>query len=294
MQPPRASKLPFAFAALALVPAAASAYTLKTSSSGAPVHWTSGVELVPAFASGLPGVSPAAARAVTETSAATWEISLVGTGVGISVAATTAAAAPHVDDGINTVRWAVDTADPDIEHGVLALTFVAYRVSDGVIEDADVVMNAADFAWTTATTGCNAQYDLENALTHEVGHALGLAHSLNSRATMFATGVACEITKRDLTNDDLAGLDAIYPPTSGCSAGGSGGWGAVLVAGFAVGLVRVRRRRWSPRDHGDVAAIEGQREDMKAWVEGVNTRRAVRSLSGSLSRSGDPSEHLHR
>jgi len=233
-----------AIAVLVIAPVVASAYVIKTSSSGASVHWTvSEVELTPAFVPGPSSVTSSVAQAATAAAATTWRTALAGT-VDVVESTTVVAAAPHGNDGVNLVRWAIDKADPDIEHGVLALTFVAYRVSDGVIEDADIVLNSADFAWVTAGAGCKTGYDLESAMTHELGHALGLAHSADHDATMFATGGPCEVGKRDLTADDQAGIDELYPapvpmPMGGCSAGGGSGGLAALI-GFA--LIAVMRK----------------------------------------------------
>ena len=54
--------------------------------------------------------------------------------------------------------------------------------------------------------------DLENVFAHELGHYLGLAHSTEAEATMFASAVAGETLKRDLAADDVEGLCAAYPP----------------------------------------------------------------------------------
>jgi uncharacterized protein (TIGR03382 family) len=105
-------------------------------------------------------------------------------------------------------------------------------------------------------TGC-AYYDLQNTLTHEVGHVVGLAHPPGpDTATMWEFANVAEISKRDLDPDDVAGLCAIYPagaePTTcagtggpGCApagcACGSGGGGAMAIA--ALVLARLARRR---------------------------------------------------
>lgn len=242
---PALASLGFVAATIAASPRA-SAFTITTSNNGTHVHWEPHqIELVPALLPAPAQIDGASASAALDAAAMTWQIALGGADLGIGKAPQAAAAAPHQNDGINTVRWALDKSDPDIEHGVLALTFVSYRAADGVIEDADIVLNAADFTWTTAMVGCKAEYDLESALTHEIGHALGLAHSVgHPEATMFATGTSCETQKRDLAGDDQAGLVMLYPASAeagGCATTGGSGAGGFMVLAAAAVLARKRR-----------------------------------------------------
>jgi hypothetical protein len=79
----------------------------------------------------------------------------------------------------------------------------------GEIWDADIELNAFEFSFSV--DGVSAGEDLDSVLTHEVGHWLGLDHSRDSSATMFAkygggTG------PRTLAADDQAGICEIYPP----------------------------------------------------------------------------------
>ena len=70
-------------------------------------------------------------------------------------------------------------------------TFNRYNVDSGILVDADIVINDRDFLWDDTSTTNHEDvhvYDLQNTMTHELGHAIGLAHSDVEASTMFATG----------------------------------------------------------------------------------------------------------
>ena len=56
--------------------------------------------------------------------------------------------------------------------------------------------------------GANA-FDIETVALHELGHNLGLLHSNVLGAVMYPT-VSSNFTNRQLTNDDLSGIEALY------------------------------------------------------------------------------------
>ncbi|MEO8700933.1 MAG: matrixin family metalloprotease [Kofleriaceae bacterium] len=235
-------------ALLIAAPAPATAYDLAASSAGDPVHWAAGdITITLAIEPGPPELDPdAAVRAVT-AAVATWQAALVDSSISIALAGDPAAPATHTNDGVLTLRWAFDADDPDLEPGLLGQTFLAYRTGDAQLVDADIVLNANDFVWTTDPTSCANEYDVESAVTHELGHALGLAHSIgHPEATMFATGDACDVAKRDLSADDTEGLDELYAPppseTGGCTTSGPTGAGALALVFAGLLLTRQRAR----------------------------------------------------
>ncbi len=171
--------------------------------------------------------------------------------------------------------------------GIVALTSVLYDPNTGRIMDADIELNGWDgldagtvigvppsHGWyftcvDPAGPPC-ARYgqdncafmDLQNTVTHEAGHFIGLAHPCGNAGlpsctsppptgevpyaerTMSPTTTVGEVTKRSLSADDIAGVCAIYPePKGGCGCGsaGAGGTVALLVAALAL-----RRRRAGP------------------------------------------------
>ncbi|KAL2922725.1 Metalloendoproteinase 3-MMP [Bienertia sinuspersici] len=53
------------------------------------------------------------------------------------------------------------------------------------------------------------QMDLDSVVHHEIGHLLGLNHSDNPNAVMYS-GIGAGQRKRDLQNDDIQGIEALY------------------------------------------------------------------------------------
>jgi hypothetical protein len=115
---------------------------------------------------------------------------------------------------------------------IIALTTTNYNRNTGVIVDADIEFNGAlrysafeedDLPKCPVTVGSCTDTDVQNAATHEVGHLLGLAHTPDAEATMFASAPAGETKKRTVAEDDTGGLCAIYPsggPPATCTPSG--------------------------------------------------------------------------
>jgi hypothetical protein len=93
----------------------------------------------------------------------------------------------------------------------LALTTVTFDLDTAEIYDTDIEVNTATVEVRVEPTP--NEFDLVGILTHEAGHALGLAHSAETTATMFATLAEGSIEYRTVEPDDLAGICATYPYT---------------------------------------------------------------------------------
>jgi hypothetical protein len=81
--------------------------------------------------------------------------------------------------------------------------------------DSDIVFWDGGWKFFTGTTGCSSGAYLEDVATHEFGHALGMSHSSVSGATMYPSYSGCSQQLRSLAADDIAGVEALYPPTGG-------------------------------------------------------------------------------
>jgi uncharacterized protein (TIGR03382 family) len=100
----------------------------------------------------------------------------------------------------------------------------------------------------STTAGCIAM-DLQNTVTHEVGHFLGFGHSEERTSTMYARASAGETRKRRLSADAAQSTCSVYPTgapgypcavaADGCSTAG----GSPALAAAAALLLLLRRRR---------------------------------------------------
>jgi hypothetical protein len=78
--------------------------------------------------------------------------------------------------------------------------------------EADMVFYDGGFRFFPGSSGCASGLYLEDVATHEFGHVLGLGHSSVSTATMAPSVQWCSMATRSLDGDDLAGVEALYPP----------------------------------------------------------------------------------
>ena len=93
----------------------------------------------------------------------------------------------------------------------LALTTVTYDPDTGEIYDADMEVNTTVSPVVVSDPVADDAYDFLSIVTHETGHFLGLAHSGDERATMYAHYQPGQTSMRNLTEDDVTGICTIYP-----------------------------------------------------------------------------------
>ena len=97
-------------------------------------------------------------------------------------------------------------------NNTLALTTVVFNPDTGELYDADMEINTAQVKMTLTDPVPADGYDFASIVTHETGHFLGMAHSGDSHATMFAHYQPGSTAMRSLTSDDVSGICTIYSP----------------------------------------------------------------------------------
>lgn len=110
------------------------------------------------------------------------------------------------DDGVNAVIIHDDVWPAELVPGAIAQTIV-HVDPNGDLRDADIHLNAVD--WRFSLDGAPGTLDARSILVHELGHALGLGHSSDARATMAPNGSG--LRWRSLERDDVEGLCSLYP-----------------------------------------------------------------------------------
>ena len=172
---------------------------------------------------------------------------------------------------------------PDSAAGITTATYVddSSSARDGAIVDADIELNGVDFSIAVdgVTQGThNCQSELQNTLTHELGHLLGLEHTClavgdpprvddkgnavpscgmasadQQAATMFNFQECGETKKETLEPDDIAGACGVYPiamdpgtcepvgEDTGCCNTGSGPAGPLVLFGLVFAFWRRRK-----------------------------------------------------
>jgi MYXO-CTERM domain-containing protein len=288
------------FLVLFLAARPAAAYVRYTSANGKMFKWPQSCVAVTVFPDDLLGMMTRdEILGAIDASAATWSsVSDACTYLNIMVSSSSGATPRAVNDGRNNVifrstSWCKltdqNTCDDSVPYdpAALALTSVSASTSTGIIKDADIEVNAYHFSWADLVMHPDLRgdgqnfHDLQNAVTHEMGHLIGLDHTCYLQppapldnngnpipdcanaspdvlaTTMFPSANPGDIDKRDLAPDDQQAVCDIYPAaqdpktcspgqtgSKGCSsAGGAPSSAAGPLVMLVVGLLATRARR---------------------------------------------------
>ena len=168
----------------------------------------------------LPNISAAEFQTVIQGAFERWRQVSGGAPISATFAGFLGGVEPPLRDDLNLI------AIQDLPAGVLGVTYVRVNTA-GELGDIDMGITAAQ-PWSTNPAGETGRFDLPATVTHEIGHMLGLAHSMLGETTvlpgggrrvaaaeaiMFPIAFSPGSAVRPLSADDGAGLADLYPPS---------------------------------------------------------------------------------
>jgi uncharacterized protein (TIGR03382 family) len=231
--------------------ATASAFELRKDSQGDVVRWQRPVTFIvdPGLAAAFqePRAKQAVLAAIAEVEEATAELDVrmeegAVKGPGFEL------------NGAGNQNEILTLSDWPYTDGALASTVVTLNARTNEILDTDIVFNVEQHTFRVLDGPAMRDDldDVQNTLTHELGHALGLMHNaMDQRVVMYPRAAAGEIGKRVLQDDDRQGLAALYgvapegpvtsAPQMGCSASPTSA--VPWIVGLALAGWLLQRRR---------------------------------------------------
>jgi MYXO-CTERM domain-containing protein len=274
-------------ALVAFAAAPAQAYVRYLTDTGQPFHWAQTCVPLVGFPNDLPEMTPDQINTAATAAAAVWSADgLPCTYMRINVEMSSR---PTVRAKFDSANYLIFRSDSWCRQGdkagtctnydpsALAITSVFVNTKDGRIRDGDIEVNAKYFVWANLDASNvpgdpRDLQDLQNALTHEMGHLIGLDHTCFGggdrprpndntgqpapdcdkaspairETTMFASADKGDISKRTLATDDQLAVCEIYPVAQdplNCPVanllGDSGGGCGCAAAGGAGGKGRL-------------------------------------------------------
>jgi hypothetical protein len=149
------------------------------------------------------------ALAAINAAATTWNNAAMGissygqpvfTNNGIATPYSGSLLAPH---GQNTIKFVDDPLTPG------AMNYVKVWEPTNTIMEFDIVMSTHYYTYGVLGKRVSKKLvDVQNVMTHELGHALGIGDCMDRKATMYVSTKPGETQKRTLEPGDIAGLAA--------------------------------------------------------------------------------------
>jgi hypothetical protein len=104
----------------------------------------------------------------------------------------------------------------------LGYTSSTHNRRNGEIFDADVELNLNKVRLDSEDRPQEYPIVLGRIIVHEAGHFLGLAHSEDLDAVMYASYDTSDLVNREINQDDIDGICALYPPQDDLECGTPG------------------------------------------------------------------------
>lgn len=223
-----------------IAPNLSNAFVLKKDSSGATIRWKHAVQfVVDSQASGLIG-EPRTVEAI-QSALSSWQAAASELPLSLTIGRSQGLGFDTSGGNQNEI---VALPDWTFDANAIAVTLVTVDSGSHEILDADIAFNVSSHLFRILSAGSANGDDIQNTITHEFGHALGLAHNPSDPAVvMYPSARLGELSKRVLSGDDRAGIGELYPPgvplNTGCSSSGQG----TLVSFFLLVPVFILARR---------------------------------------------------
>ena len=244
-------------------------YVREVTKSGVPIAWRAPCVDLHVFVGSAPEPVDWDLLTATTQSAAAWSYPQVsGTDIRLAVVLRPEASAGVGHDHQNVIvfratTWCREPAPKDdagvpepecYPANVLAVTSLFKNAKTGELLDTDIEFNAVNYTWGDLVAqpqpAAANTADFQNALTHELGHVVGLDHNCYApndgqprqsdntgvpavdcygatalpetvaQATMYPSVVLTDTTRRTLSPDDELGVSDVPPPTRGLSVTG--------------------------------------------------------------------------
>jgi len=234
--------------ALAGMASPAAAYVRASNKTGKAVYWKSGCVFLTPSAGGAKDLGEAATLAQIQASIDNWmnatarcsylELRLNPTAASQGTSYDSANRITFLED-----RWGSGSGNDAVPYDTHAAALTTLRfvesataANNGEIVDADIELNGVNYTFAVVSGG--RQTDVQNTLTHELGHLVGLDHTCDdgarsptpkddqgnavprcsdplgaarTDATMYNFADPGETKKRSPEADDVAGFCGIYP-----------------------------------------------------------------------------------
>ena len=192
---------------------ATEAYVLVTTQGGIPAHWEQ--RCVPWWfhEAGAGGLDPEASLEAVEDSFAAWDaIDVMFVDFDNRGVTCVDTVGPDEHHPRNVVLWRSGPGSWPYAAKVVGLTSLTFEDETGRIVDADIEMNGEDFAFSLS--GDPDAFDIQQAVTHEIGHLLGLDHALDPASIMYAQADPGDTSRRQPTQDEIDAVASTHPAAS--------------------------------------------------------------------------------